>query len=112
MGSGHFALVDDGNAVDQHIVHALGELIGIVEGCEVANGRGIEDRDVSPHAYPEQATAFEAQALGRQCGEFANGVFQRELMLFANVFAEDAWERSVRAGMRVLSTENSFRRNA
>src|SRR5216110_3369282 len=30
--SRHFAMVDDGHAVDQHVFHALGQLVGIVEG--------------------------------------------------------------------------------
>src|SRR5258708_20057758 len=88
--AGHFALVDDGDAIDQHVGHPLRELIGIVESGEVANGCRIEDYDIGPHACAEESTAFEAETLGGKRGKLADGVFQSELVLFAPVFAKDA----------------------
>ena len=106
--TGHFAFVDDRDAVDQDIVHSLRKLIGIVEGGEVADRGGIEDHDIGPHAGAEKAAAFEPQALSWLGGEFADGVFESELVLFANVFAQDTGERAVGARMRMFLTENSF----
>ena len=56
--SGHFASVDYRNAVDQHIVHSLRKLIGIVEGGEIADRSGIENRDIRPHAHAQKAAAL------------------------------------------------------
>src|SRR5207302_4321156 len=108
----HFALIYDGNAVDQHVVHSLGKLIGIAECGEVADRGGIEDGDVRPHPHAKHAAAFQAQPLRGKRGELANGIRQSELVLFADVLAQDARESAVGAGMRVLPAENSFWRNA
>ena len=107
-GSRHFALVDHGNAVDQHIVHSLRKLIGIVEGGEIADRSGIENRDIRPHAHAQKAAALDAQALRRKRGEFADGVFKRELVLFADVFAENARESSVSSRMCVFPAQDSL----
>src|SRR5215831_15690264 len=85
--AGHFALIDDRHAIDQHVVHSLRELIRIIKSSEVADRRGIENRDVGPHPDAKQTAALEAQALGGKRREFADGIFERELVLFANVFA-------------------------
>ena len=42
--AGHFALGDDGDAVDEDVIHADGELVGLGEGGFVGDGAFI-DRD-------------------------------------------------------------------
>src|SRR5438094_8582750 len=85
--SGHFALVDYRNAVDQHVVHSLRKLIGIVEGGEIADRSGIENRDIRPHTHAQTAAALEAEALPRTRGACREAVVTRDLQVVAAVFA-------------------------
>src|SRR2546430_2420627 len=82
--SGHFAMVDDGHRVDEHVFHSLRQLVGIVEGGDVVHFSRIEYDDVGAQARLQDATVRQAHALSRQCGEFADSVFEGELMFFTN----------------------------
>src|SRR6266478_3522515 len=82
--AGHFGLIDDWHAVDEDVFHSLRQLVGILEGGDVMNGCRIEDDDVGAQARLQNATVRQAHALRRQRGEFADSVFEGELVFFAD----------------------------
>jgi len=83
-------MVEDELAVDEDIVHAFGELIGLGEGGVVDDFGGIENGDIGEEAGLEEAAAVEVLALRGQGSDFADGGFEREQMLAADVVAEEA----------------------
>ena len=106
--AGHFAFFDHRHAVHQDIIHALGELVGLLEGGYVLDGGGVEDDDVGAHALLEHAAIGEAHALRRQRGEFADGIFERERVIFADIFSKNAGEGAVGAGVGVFLGQQAF----
>ena len=86
---------------------ALRELVRLLEGGEVANGCGIEDDDVGPHALFEDAAIGEAHALSGQGAELADGILQSERVLLADILAQDAREGAVGARVRMLLAEQA-----
>ena len=111
-GARHLSLIDHGDAVHQDVFHSFGKLIGIVEGGAVADGGGIEDDHVGPHAGFEHSAIGEAHALRGQRGEFADRIFEGQNFFFADIFGQDARERSVGARVGMRLAENSFGRGA
>ena len=68
----------------------------------------IEDHNVGPHAVLENAAIGEAHPLRGQSRKLANGIFERQRLFFADIFAENAGKGSVRPRMRMRLAENSF----
>src|SRR5256885_11469968 len=108
----HFAMVDNGHAVDEYVFHSLRQLVGILEGGEVMNFCRIEYDHVGPQTGLQHAAVRQAHALGGQCSEFADSVFEGELAFFTNVLVENARERAVSAWMRMFLSEDTLGRSA
>src|SRR5712692_1459486 len=97
--AGNVAMLQRQNAVDEYVFDSRRSSIGIIKGGDVVYGLRVKDGDVCEIVGPEQTAVFQLHALCRQGGTFADGVFQRQHVFLAYVFAEDAWEGAVRAGM-------------
>ena len=82
------------------------------ESCAVADCVRIEHDDVGPQPCFQHAAIGETHALRRQRGEFADGVFEWQLVLFAHVFSQDARKGAVRPRMRMLPAEYAVRRRS
>src|SRR6266852_7730485 len=97
--AGNMAMLQRQNAVDEYVFDSRRSSIGIIKGGNVMYGLRVEDGDVRKIVGPEQAAVFQLHALRRQGGKFADGIFQRQHMFLAHVFAEDAWKGAIGAGM-------------
>jgi len=104
---GHLAAIDDGHAVDQHVLHPFAELIRIFKRCKVAHGFRIEYHEVCPHPRLDDSSVRQPHALRQQRGEFADGFFQAQFFLLTHVLAQNAGECPVGARMRVLAAEEN-----
>ena len=58
------AAVDDVDAVDEHVLDAERQLVGILEGGAVADGLRGEDDDIGQHAATQEATVAQTDAIG------------------------------------------------
>ena len=96
---GDVAMLQRQNAVDEYVFDSRRSSIGIIKGGNVVYGLRVKDGDVCEVIRPEQAAVFQLHALRRQGGKFADGIFQRQHMFLAHVFAKDAWKGAISAGM-------------
>ena len=59
----------------------------IGEGTDIANALGTEYRHVSDTAITETAVIVESKSFRRHASHLGNRLFQRENLVFADVFA-------------------------
>src|SRR5712692_7694028 len=97
---GHLFIPQHRHSVDDHIDHALAEVMWILVCCDITNASRIEDHDIRLHAWAQNATVAELRAVGRLRGHLANGLFEREQLFVADVMSQNARESSVRSRMR------------
>ena len=109
---GHLSVLDHRDSIHQHILHALGQLVRIVESRNIMHRLRIEHHHIGPHSLLQHAAIGKPHALSRQRRKLADRVFQRQLCFFAHIFAQNARKRPVRAGMRVLLAQQAIRRRA
>src|SRR5258708_12458457 len=101
-----------GYGMQQYVIHCMGKLIRIVEGREIAHGRGIEDNNVGTNSGFENSAVGKAQTLGWQGGHLADSVFERQNFFFANIFAQYARKGSIGARVRMLLAKNALGRSS
>src|SRR5262249_13654626 len=99
--------VNHGNAVHQHKLHSLRQLIWIFECCPVSDGLGIENYDIRRHSRLEHTPVRETHALRRQGCKLPDRLLQRQLFLFAHVLAQDAGKGSISAWMGMLLAQQA-----
>ena len=66
QGTRHFSVLDHGNSVDEHVLHAFRQPVRIVESCHITRRLRIEHNHVRPHTLLQHATIREPHALGGQ----------------------------------------------
>src|SRR5215471_20211602 len=110
QGVSHFAGVDHGYAVDQHVLHADGKLIWAFERRSIGYGVGVEYDDIGPQAGFEDSAVSKPHFLGGQGREFSNGVFEGQFLFLANVLSENSRKGSISSRVRVLDPEQSIGR--
>ena len=101
------AVLQDDLPVDEHVLHADGVLMRLLERRAIRDRRRIEDRDVGEIAFLQQAAAIEAEVLGGQARQPAHRVRERDHLFLAHVLAEQPREVAVGARMRVRLARNT-----
>jgi len=94
--------VPDFPAVDPHGVDAGGRLLRGLEGGGVADGRRIEQHQISKVADGDAAAVPEPEALGRKSGHAPDCLGEGEETDIAGVMAEHAGECAPQPGMGML----------
>src|SRR5215831_2151907 len=107
---GHFAGVDNEDAVDQHVLHADGKLIWVFERRTISYGVGVEYDDIGPQAGFEDSAVSKPHFLGGQGREFSYGVFEGQFLFLAHVLSENSRKGSISSRVRVLDPEQSIGR--
>jgi hypothetical protein len=87
-------------AIDQHEIDAVWSDIGMLVGGAILDFVVVEDDDVGPQAFTNQAAVGDAHARGRPRSHLADGVLEGQRVLLANVTRDYAGEISVAARMR------------
>src|SRR3954465_6804902 len=87
-------------AVHDHVSEPDRVLVRLVVDGAVGDGGGIEHDDVRLHAGAQQAAIPDFQPLGGVRRHAADGLFEREYVLLADIDAEDAREGPIAARMR------------
>ena len=72
----------------------------------------IERDDVGPHALFQHATVDETHPLRGKRAELSDRIGEGELMLFAQILAQNARESPVSSRVRVLAAEDAIQRRA
>src|SRR5882762_8067410 len=109
---GRNAVGDDRHPVDEHPLHADGQLLRRTEGRLVRDLLWIEHDDIGPQPGLEDTAIIETQARGREARKFSDGLFKTYASFLAHIFAQHAWEGSVGAWMRKLHAKQTIRRGA
>jgi len=65
-GAGQLPVIEFDLAIDDSVVDAAGELVGLCEAGMIDYGCGIKDGDVGEVAGPQKAAARKVLALGRK----------------------------------------------
>src|ERR1017187_9755594 len=89
--------------IDPDVFDPFRKLNGVDKGSLVEDSVGVEDDDVREVAGLQEATTLEAEDFGWLGGHLANRVLKRQRLLIANVLAEDPWERSEDARVRLAA---------
>src|SRR5437764_2041377 len=97
---GDLAVAQHRGPVDDDVADALGEVVRVFVRGDVADGPRIEDDDVRLLAGGEDAAVREAGARRSERRHLPHRLLQRKQMLVADVVAEDARKRAVRARVR------------
>src|SRR5215470_773602 len=84
------SLLDHDLAVDDHVIDSGGVLLRLLEGRAVGDGLLVKDHDVGGHSGPQQAAIPQLESLRGQRTHLADGFFQPDQPLLADVNAEDA----------------------
>src|SRR5215510_4146520 len=82
------------------MLHSDCELMRMFEGGEVGYGLRIEDDDVGEISLFQKSATIKLQIGRGQTGQTADRVFERNDLLFADVFAEQSGEVAVGARVR------------
>jgi len=99
--AGEFPVLIFNLAVDDGVVDALGELVGLRESGMVDDGLRIKDGYVGKVAGFQQTATVEMFALGGKRSDLANRRFERQEMSVADVMAEETRHGAHGARMRV-----------
>jgi hypothetical protein len=94
------AVLQDLRAVDEHVAHADGVLVRVLERRTVGNPGGIEDDNVGEHAFADVASRIELQVCGGQPTQPPHGLLERDDVFLAHVLAEQPGEITVGARVR------------
>ena len=86
------AIAEDLPAIDEDMMDADGQLMGFFEGGAVDDGLRVEDNHIGVVSRCQLASAFESQIRGRQRGQSANRLRERNNPLLAHILAEQARE--------------------
>src|SRR5262245_24882293 len=92
-------VLQDLDAVDEHVLHADRILVWLLEGGPIRDGRGVEHDDVREHAVPEQPAPVEPEVGRGQPAQPPHRVLQRDDLLLAHVLAQEPREVAVGARM-------------
>src|SRR5882762_8808222 len=109
---GRNAVGDDRHPIDEHPLHADGQLLRRAEGRLVRDLLWIEHDDIGPQPGLEDTAIIETHTGGRQARKFSDSLFEEHASFLAHVFAQHAWKGPVGARMRKLFAEETLRRGA
>jgi hypothetical protein len=98
---GKRALVDDHDAIDQHVGHTFRELIGLCVGRDIANPGRIENRDVRGRTLADDAPISHAEYRRRQARHRSNRKLEADDVPLAHVDAQPSRKRAVVARVRL-----------
>ena len=105
------AVAEDDHAVDDHVAHAHGVLVRLLEGRAVGDRARVEDDHVGEHAGPEEAALLELEVGRRQAAQPVDRLGEGQGLLLAHVLAEDTREVAVGARVRGRLRERRLRRH-
>ena len=100
-GAGVLAVAEHLHAVDEDVHHARGVLMRRFERGVILDGRRVEDGDVGEVAGRQSAALADLEIGGGQRGQAADGLFERDDLLVARVFAQEPGEVTVSTRVRV-----------
>src|SRR5262245_43943741 len=84
---GVLAVLQNLRAIDEHVFHADGELVRLLEGGAVGDGLRVEDDDVGEIPLPQKPATIELQIGRGQARQTADRFFKWNDLLFSDVFA-------------------------
>ena len=97
-------------AVDEHVHHAARVLHRLLVGRVCADGLRVEHHHVRERAPAEGAAVGEAEVLGGEGGQAADGLGEGDDMVLAHELAEEIGEVAVGAGVRARLEEHALGR--
>src|SRR6185295_11997066 len=107
-GPGVLAVVDRDHAVDDHDLDSDGILERLEVRRLVDHAVRVEDREVREGARLHHAAVLQADLLGVERRHLADGVFELEQVLLADVDAEHARERPEAARVRTAAAQRAL----
>src|SRR6266508_6082470 len=108
--AGDLPVVHDQDAVGGDVTEALAVVVGAFEGRDGADGRGIEDGEVSGEAGLDEAAVRQSRGLRGEGRHLSYRFFEAQDFLLADVVAQDAGGRAPAARMRSLVRERPIGR--
>ena len=96
----HRSVGQHATAVDEDVCDARRVVLRILERGDVANRRGVEDRDVGLQSRAQHAAVIQVHARRRLRRHLADGFLERQQMLVAHVVTQNPRKRSPCARVR------------
>ncbi len=100
-------MFDRKHSIDEYVFETDRRVVRVLELRAVNHRVGVEDIDVGEEAGFEQAAIGELHLLRGQRSHLADGIFQGQHMLLANIFAENAGGAAIAARVRLGFAERA-----
>ena len=102
------AIAQDLDAIDKDMRHARAVLMRIARQRVILHLRGIEYGDIGIIARLEVAAVAQLEVVRRQAREPPHSILEPDQPFIADIFADDAREAAISAGMGMITQESAF----